>query len=254
MKKQAAKILSFHFKVHKDSGLNRRSVCGSILDTRHVSHRTYSNGHCSTADHEDDEWQWQGIPSRRQHRQGLVFASSYQSFLTFNIQDSVDAPRPNGRILIHFNYQFWQQYSHWDGLQWNNEPHLWGYVLFLHPGFNTTSSPVFRFWKVGGGGRGGRKRKTNKQKWVCWCALSFDFWLTPPSQVNNAAAHLVSSSIIGAHFGEDPLPPPRRLPVIRGQSDASAYIIKRFVCRYVPVVAHPRVLYSERRGLISTTK
>lgn len=105
------------------------------------------------------------------------------------------------------------------------------------------------------GGVGGRQRaKTNKKTKMSLQALSFDFWLTSASQVNNAAAHLVSLSIIGAYFSENPLPLLRCLPVIRGQSDASACIIKRFVCGYVPVVAHPRVLYSERRGLISTTK
>lgn len=63
--------------------------------------------------------------------------------------------------LIHFNYHFWQQYSHWDGLQWNNEPHLWGYVVFFTSWVQHNKLARVEVLEGGGGGRG--VEKENKQ-------------------------------------------------------------------------------------------
>lgn len=52
MKKQAAKILSFHFKVHKDS----TEEVSAVPFTRTVMGIAF--GYCITADHGDAKWQW----------------------------------------------------------------------------------------------------------------------------------------------------------------------------------------------------
>lgn len=57
MKKQAEKILSFHFKVHKDSTEEVSAVPFLTHDTCRITRTVMGTavGYCSTADHEDDE-------------------------------------------------------------------------------------------------------------------------------------------------------------------------------------------------------
>lgn len=100
--------------------------------------------------------------------------------------------------------KLWQWFSHWDGWKHKIEIHLLG-CFFFHSGSKIILTQVLESGGVPG--RRGWKKNINKRKEdVCRHTLSFDFWLTLPSQVNNAMAHLVSLSIIGAHFSEDPLP------------------------------------------------
>lgn len=102
MKKQAAKTFSFHFKVHKDSTEELSAAPFLTHITCIASHVQSQALPLATAALEtmktQNDNERHSVSKAAQTGLGF-FASSYRSFLTFAIQGSVDAPRPNGGTL-----------------------------------------------------------------------------------------------------------------------------------------------------------